>query len=32
MAKFIESVGKDTLKRLDYVGGLSMDCGRRFAR
>ena len=24
MAKFIESVGRDTLKRLDYVGGLSI--------
>jgi len=24
MAKFVESVGRDTLKRLDYVGGLSI--------
>jgi hypothetical protein len=24
MAKFIENVGRDTLKRLDYVGGLSI--------
>jgi phospholipid/cholesterol/gamma-HCH transport system permease protein len=24
MAKFVESIGRDTLKRLDYVGGLSI--------